>query len=457
MKFYILIALLSGYVLVPDIYHENNLPLSLALFVALLVDFIQGFGKRIHPLDLMGLYAALTYMLAPSLSYYLAEIEWYVGYNVMCIPKEQYLSVAMPGTFMVLVGLNFPFKEINTGQIDYYDQIKEYLKDKTDAGFKLFWIGFAANFLLPFMPGGLGFFMELASQLIYIGGLYLWFSPMEMKKKLPYLIVMLVLPLARTLREGMFGELVFWTVFMAMIMLLKYRVAFWKKLLMAVSGLIFMLFIQSIKYEYRTLTWYTDEAGTETLSYKLNVFQNLWQDRLDNPDMLYGPFVLSNALDRTNQGGLTAMAIRYVPDYEPYAKGETIFLATAASFIPRFLWPNKPTVGGREKMIRFTGFDNGEITSMDIGQLGDAYVNFGTLGGAVFMFIYGLVFAFFFSKIFEIGRANMLSLTLWIPLFYVGVVTMDSSVLASFNHLIKSGMFAYIFFIGYKKFFKSDL
>ncbi len=457
MKFYISIILLVGYLLLPEVYYNNGLPFSIILFSALLVVFIQGFGKRIHPLDLMGLYAALTYLLAPSLSYYLTEIEWYVGYNQMCIPKDQYLSVAIPGTLMLLIGLNFPFKEIKAGHHDYYDEIQEYLQDKTDAGFKLFWIGVGANFLTPFVPGGLGFFMELTSQLIYIGGLYLWFSPMDFNKKLPYLIAMMLLPMVRTIKGGMFGELVFWTVFMAMIMLLKYRVAFWKKLLMAVSGLVFMLFIQSIKYEYRTLTWYTDEAGTETLSYKLSIFQDLWQDRLDNPDMLYGPFVLSNALDRTNQGGLTAMAIRYVPDYEPYAKGETIFLATAASFIPRFLWPDKPTVGGREKMIRFTGFDNGEITSMDIGQLGDAYVNFGTFGGAVFMFVYGLIFAFFFAKIFEIGRANMLSITLWIPLFYVGVVTMDGSVLASFNHLIKSGMFAYIFFIGYKKFFDSEL
>ena len=60
-------------------------------------------------------------------------------------------------------------------------------------------------------------------------------------------------------------------------------------------------------------------------------------------------------------------------------------------------------------------------------------------------------------KIFDIGYKGTLSLTLWIPLFFVGVVNMDSSVLACFNHIIKAGMFAAVFFWGYKKFFDSEL
>ncbi len=457
MKFYILLALIIHFSLSPGFYYENILAFSLLLIGVLFFEFIRGFGKRIHPLDLMGFYATAAYLVAPALVYHLTETGWYEGFNFMCIPQENYFTMAIPGTLALLAGINFPFKIAYQEHNHYYEKISDYLKDKQDAGIKLFWIGVVSNLVAPFAPGGLGFFLELSSQLIYIGALYLWFSPMELGKKLPYLVAMFFLPVARALKGGMFGEVVFWGAFMAMLMLLKYQVAFWKKLAIAVFGVVFILFIQSIKYEFRQMTWYTQETSQQTMGYKADVFQKLWNDRVENPDLLVGPFMLSNALDRTNQGSLIAMAVRYVPEYEPYANGETIFLATAASFIPRFIWPNKPVVGSREKMIRFTGFDNGEHTAMDIGQLGDAYVNFGPWGGALFMFVYGLLFAFIFAKIFEIGEAKMLSLILWVPLFYAGVVQMDGSVLSSMNHIIKTAMFTGIAIFSYKKFFNSEL
>ncbi|MCB0518005.1 MAG: hypothetical protein H6577_09485 [Lewinellaceae bacterium] len=457
MKFYVLIALIFIFFVNPEIYHEHILTFGLVLIAVLFFEFIRGFGIRIHPLDLMGFYAMAAYWVAPALAYHLTEIGWYEGFNFMCIPSEKYFATAVPGTLALLAGINFPFKIAYKNHKEYYEKISDYLKDKTDAGFKLFWIGLGSNLIAPFAPGGLGFFLELSSQLIYIGALYLWFSPMDMSKKLPYLVAMFLMPLARALKGGMFGEVVFWGAFMAMLMLLKFHVAFWKKMVIAVFGVVFILFIQSIKYEFRQMTWYTQETSQQTMGYKAEVFQKLWSDRVADPDLLVGPLMLSNALDRTNQGSLVAMAVRYVPEYEPYANGETIFLATAASFIPRFVWPNKPVVGSREKMIRFTGFDNGEYTAMDIGQLGDAYVNFGPWGGALFMFIYGFLFAFIFAKIFEIAESNMLSLILWVPLFYAGVVQMDGSVLACMNHIIKTGMFTFMAIMAYKKFFGTEL
>ena len=42
------------------------------------------------------------------------------------------------------------------------------------------------------------------------------------------------------------------------------------------------------------------------------------------------------------------------------------------------------------KFARFTGKELVKGTRMTIGVLGDAYVNFGVLGGAIFMFCFGL-------------------------------------------------------------------
>ena len=448
IKFYVAIFLSGAYIVMPDVFLDHYLAISLFLFAGIVVDIARGFGNRILPLDLMSFYAITVYLTSTALFYYLNEMELYIGFAKMSVDKEEYFRFAFPGTLALLAGLQFPFAHIHDNHKEYYKTVTQYLKERTQAGIYLFWIGLFSHLMAPFVSGMLSFIMELSTQLIYIGGLYIWFAP-SLKNKWFYITAMFIFPVFRALQAGMFGELVFWSVFLLMFMLLKYKVPFYRKISLAVLGIALMFFIQSIKQEYRQMTWFQESARAQTLSYKLNVFQKLWDARLNNPDLVFGPLMMSSALERTNQGMLVSMAMQHVPDNEPFCKGETIILATLGSFVPRFLWPDKPEVGSRNKMIRFTGFDPGEVTAMDIGQLGDAYVNFGIRGGVVFMFVYGFVFAWILSRLFSIGIGGVASVIIWIPLFYVGVVKMEGSVLETSNHIIKSLMFAWFVYFSF--------
>jgi hypothetical protein len=391
--------------------------------------------------------------LAPSISYSIAETDWYKGVYFMSVSNAEYFRVAFPGTFALLAGLNYPFKSVQVEHKVFYHNVSKYLQDKQQVGVHLFLFGVLSELILPFSPSALRFVLTITSYLIYIGGLYIWFG--DHKQKHFYLLGVFLIPVVKAARTGMFGELLFWGIFMVLLILFKYRVKFYWKITAAVLGVFIMLMLQSLKYEFRVNTW--AESANLSLTERMNLMNEMVGERIDNPVLLFGQATLTGALERTNQGYLTAMAIRYTPEYEPYAKGETIFVSLAASFIPRAIWPNKPMVGGRDNMVRFTGFDPGPTTSMDIGQLGDSYVNFGPWGGAVCMFFYGLVFQFIFATLLQISLDSRPSMMLWIPLFFAGTIQLETSILACMGHLIKVSFLTVLLVWGYKKVFQKEL
>ncbi|MEY3367585.1 MAG: hypothetical protein RI973_740 [Bacteroidota bacterium] len=453
MRFIICCLIFLGWVSMPAYFMEHMLTVTLCILGAAFLDFLWHLGKQIRPLDVLILSAVVSYLLSPAIMYSIGEDSWYIGFNTMAVSMETYFKVAFPGTIALIAGVHFPSKSGSFNHKETLVAIEAWLRNNQEVGIKLFWIGCAFNLMLPLVPGIISLPFVFGSLLIYAGGLYTFFSGHE--KRAQYLTGMFLIPIVKSLKYGMFTELVFMGLFVTLMILMKYHVSLLKKVVVVVVGVIILLFIQSIKYEFRTRTWY--DVNSSGLGARVDVFQDLLGDRVSNPAILYNNLMLSGVLDRTNQGSLTAMAIRYVPEYEPFAKGETIFGAIVASLVPRFLWPDKPRIGGVENMRRFTGFELAGPTSMDIGQLGDAYVNFGAWGGAAFLFFYGLIFNLITSRLFQVSSKSSPAILLWIPVFFAGCIQVESSVLSVFGHLSK----VFLFYLGVKwavkKYMKLDI
>jgi hypothetical protein len=85
--------------------------------------------------------------------------------------------------------------------------------------------------------------------------------------------------------------------------------------------------------------------------------------------------------DRLNQDYLIGAAVDYMGrGFSDYARGSTFWDAVAA-VIPRALWPNKPVVGGSGDLVStYTGIRFADGTSVGIGQVLEAYVNFASVG-----------------------------------------------------------------------------
>lgn len=92
---------------------------------------------------------------------------------------------------------------------------------------------------------------------------------------------------------------------------------------------------------------------------------------------------------RLNQNVLVGTSMHYVPEFRPYADGETLYTALLA-LVPRAIWPNKPVIAGSGNLVsEYTGVTFAEGTSVGIGQVMEFYVNFGWLGVAVGFFCVG--------------------------------------------------------------------
>lgn len=82
------------------------------------------------------------------------------------------------------------------------------------------------------------------------------------------------------------------------------------------------------------------------------------------------------------------------PDLVPYYRGST-YNYFIYGWIPRIIWPNKPIASAsNDQTDEDYGLKlRGQPTSVGIGQLAEAYANFGIIGVVGLMFLQGLVFA----------------------------------------------------------------
>ena len=95
---------------------------------------------------------------------------------------------------------------------------------------------------------------------------------------------------------------------------------------------------------------------------------------------------------RLNQDYLLGAAVVYLAGGSTeFARGRTMWEALVA-LVPRAIWPNKPVVAGSGNLVSdFTGIRFADGTSVGIGQVMEAYVNFGRAGVVLVFIVLGAV------------------------------------------------------------------
>ena len=180
------------------------------------------------------------------------------------------------------------------------------------------------------------------------------------------------------------------------------------------------------------------------------LFFQILNENLSN-DLLFDDYSISQLNVRLNQGWHISSVMSNVPSFEPFANGKTIINGIYSSFLPRFLIPDKKIAGGRENFLKYTGEQLGESTSMGISLIGEGYANFGELGGAVFMFIWGVFLLLYWRKLFKLN-SNHPIIVFFIPLLFLQVVKAETEFLVVFNHIVKASFTVWLFFIICRRF-----
>jgi hypothetical protein len=348
----------------------------------------------------------------------------------MSVDEEQYINFMLPAYFFFIVGLLIAFKKpVNISNVIENLKVKSTRNRKV--GIALVIIGYLAVPVAIIAPTSLQFILGLISSFKVVGIFYLIFS--NLKFKWVYISALFGIYAISIIITGVFINLFVWTLFFMIYISFQIKLTYNLKLASFITGCFLVFLIQSFKSDYRGVIY--DNQSVNPIS----VFVGKAIEKANSPEVLKDDNNISSFIARLNQGWILTRVMNYVPSSQPYTNGKDILESLINSLIPRFLFPDKEIGGSQDKFHRFTGIQLVGSTTMNIGTIGDAYVNFGRFGGCIFMFIFGFVLNFIVAKIFSVSKSHP-DWLLWIPLIFFYIIRAGNDFYVIFNFMIKTIM-----------------
>ncbi len=400
----------------------NELLVGIVVLVVI-YEFQKRLDQGVPLLQLTALIAVLQWLLGPLMSY---NSEYEFGKYDMYVPDTVYFGFALPATCLYVVIMLAVGASVKQRQLLQNLDKRNFLT----IGFALNVISLASAIAAPRFGGGLQFFLFLTSQMRYVGALYILFSRHELR--LLFTALSLSPLLIVSLNSGMFHDLLLWLamIFCYWFAQRKWRLGYKITVLLASAAVLFS--IQAVKQEYRAQLRRGDDPS----------IVKLMQDYLTPGGRAWERGVLTQAIARLNQGWIISAVMFNVPEEEPFAEGETLKDAFISALMPRILFPDKKQAGGRENFRRFTGLLISDSTSMGISPLGEAYANFGEIGGILLMGAYGALFSgiFYLTLIYVLKRPAFF---FWLPLLFYQSIKAETEFLVVLNQLSKGALVAF--------------
>ena len=161
-----------------------------------------------------------------------------------------------------------------------------------------------------------------------------------------------------------------------------------------------VLFFQPAKPAFRERYWLSQDNAPiiERLSFWVSESWHMWSQALDDPGSESTKELAYRALDRLSLLQQTANVVELTPEVVPYQYGR-LYSYLAVTFIPRFIWPDKPSVNGANAWYQvsygLTRPGNLDSVSIAAGTLTESYISFGWFGPLLIMLPLGVVVALF--------------------------------------------------------------
>lgn len=399
-------------------------------------------GKIIPTRHLFGSLMCLQFFIGPTLAYNGLDTYQYFMYQ-MKIPEGEYFAYAIPAVLAFIFGLHLRAEQ-NAGERLDLEAIRNFIQQNTLVAPVLIGVGFLASVVSRFFSSDLAFMFYLIGSFKFIG-LYLLIIG---EKRLNWLAMVLVLGsiVSSSLGTGMFHDLLTWVMFTAAILAQKYEVGSRIKLI----GLFVFIFIattiQLLKSDYRVTAIQNQEISG------IEAFAQLYRQENENQGVFYFEKMAQSNV-RINQGFIITNIMHTVPDKVPFAKGSELLELLEAAFLPRFLAPDKLKAGDRSIFKKYSGIPITPGTSMGLSSLGDAYVNFGILGGVFFMFLLGFMYSEIL-RFFSRSQRIYPLIILFSPLVFYYPIRPDCELHTILGHLFKSIILVFSVFIFWKHLFR---
>lgn len=151
--------------------------------------------------------------------------------------------------------------------------------------------------------------------------------------------------------------------------------------------------------DFREIVWYGDQDEKKNLSERALLFVSLVKKRFENEGLDALTTSSQVVSERTSQLLVFGRAVELTPSAIPYWGGRT-YATLPSTFIPRFLWPNKPNkdLGQWFGHTYYFLHENDYGTSINLPQVVELYINFGPPGIFLGMFGLGVLYRFLYAK-----------------------------------------------------------
>lgn len=367
----------------------------------------------------------LQMLLGPTLAYNGLD-HYQRPESQMQIPEVDYLSYAIPAVLCFIAGLHITAGNLK-GEFIRLEKIRKYIQDDYTLAYTFIAIGFGSSVISSFFGPELAFVFVLLGAFKFIGAFFLILGNRRIKPL--YLILVFGSIILSSLRGAMFHDLLIWLIFLGVVLAIKYKPSITVKTIIVTGFFLLALVIQQLKGDYRQATWREGEQGG------IEAFQNAYEESESHNRFSLSSIAHSNI--RINQGYIITNIMQTVPAKVPYEDGAEMMRIVRSAILPRILAPDKLKAGDRTIFMKYSGMYLLPGTSMALSSLGDAYVNFGTFGGAIFMFFYGLLFSEILNGFYK-NSFEYPILILFTPLVFYYPIRPDCELQTIMGHLVKS-------------------
>lgn len=378
---------------------------------------------------LLGSFMCLQFFVGATLAYNGLDQYQYQLY-VMRIPEEEYFSYVIPAVLMFIAGLHLNAGSLKGEQVDEKG-ITYFVQKNPRLPYFFIGIGFVSSIVASFFSSELAFVFYLFGGFKFIG-LFLLVLGSKDLKPLPMVVVIGSI-VSSSLGAGMFHDLLTWIVFTASVYGIKYKFGQNIKIAGATAFIVLVALIQVMKGVYReALRGGSEQGGLET-------FAKLALDQNEGNEGLFGFRRLAENNVRINQGFIISNIMITVPNRVPFQNGAQMYEVFEAAILPRIIAPNKLKAGDRSTFTKYSGIPIRQGTSMSLSSVGDAYINFGLIGGCFFMFFLGLMYNITL-QMFGKYSVRYPILILFTALSFYYPIRPDSALQTILGHLFKSIM-----------------
>ncbi|HUQ66877.1 MAG TPA: hypothetical protein VM101_12015 [Flavitalea sp.] len=429
-------SLLLVIMLYPEMYTE----VTLVLFGLSLLRLILKIGNGSFFLELLHVYATFSCLLMPLIGYkfYNEDTTLILWVRKMPIRPEEYFAFNIPAVIMMAFGF-FIYRELSSDDRPVLRNIVSRLKMdllliRPMVILTLLFCSLLAYAITDFLPQTVQQVSTFLYFSLYASAFYIFYYK-NFPWKWYFMAGFAGFILLDAFNTGMFTIVAYMSGLILILIVADKKIHIYKKVGLFVLGLGALAFIQLFKLDLRKSYKKGQNATITQLATK--VVANSQETALEA--LIYPIY------QRMNQGYNIALVQKKIPRQTNYLGGEYLGMTFLSAFVPRFIWPDKPKAGGAENMRIYTGIII-RTWSTNVGPFGEAYGNFGYVGGWIYIFIFTFFIRSAYTKFLDVCRDRPIFF-LWLPaIFFQTFYVIETDSLQAFNSLIKGAVFMFILY-----------